>query len=78
MKWIIPALGAIGILLGGLWLLQGLGFVQVQPILCVGDCAPIEGSSPTWTIIGLLVVAVSGLAIFYSLKRNRSSSRGPT
>ncbi len=61
--------GVIGLLLGGLWLLQGLGIVQVRPILCFANCAPVQGPSSTWAIIGFLVVAAGVIAIIFSLKR---------
>ena len=35
--------GVIAVLLGGIWLLQGLGIVLVRPILCFADCVPIQG-----------------------------------
>ena len=60
--------GVIGLLLGGLWLLQGLGIVQIRPILCFVDCAPVQGPSSTWAIIGFLVVAAGATAIVFSLK----------
>jgi hypothetical protein len=60
--------GVIGILLGGLWLLQGLGLVQIRPILCFVDCAPVQGPSLTWASIGFVVVAVGVIAIIFSLK----------
>ena len=34
MTTFVLIVGLIGVLLGGLWLLQGLGLVQVRPILC--------------------------------------------
>jgi hypothetical protein len=43
--------------------------VHVKPILCVADCEPIQGASPTWAVIGLLMFAAGALAIFYALKR---------
>ena len=60
--------GVIGLLLGGLWLLQGLGVVQIRPILCFVDCAPVQGPSSTWAIVGFLVVTAGVIAIIYSLK----------
>jgi proline iminopeptidase len=50
-------------LLGGLWLLQGLGAVHVRPILCFADCAPVQGPSRTWAISGFLLVLAGVLAI---------------
>ena len=66
----IPVLvfGIIAILFGGLWLLQGLGVVHIRPILCFVDCAPVQGPSSTWAIIGFLVVAAGVIAIVFSLK----------
>jgi hypothetical protein len=60
--------GVISVLLGALWLLQGLDLVHVRPILCFADCVPLQGPSPTWAIIGFFVVAAGVLAILYSLK----------
>lgn len=53
--------GVLGVLLGGLWLLQGLGFVHLRPILCFANCAPVQGPSTTWTIVGA-VVLTAGIA----------------
>lgn len=69
MNWIIIAVGVIAILLGGLWLLQGLGLVYMEPILCVADCEPLEGPSAGWAITGFIVLAIGGLAVAYGLKR---------
>jgi hypothetical protein len=69
MKTITLFVGVISVLLGGLWLLQGLGVVRIRPILCFADCAPVQGPSLTWAIIGLLVVSAGVFALFSSLKR---------
>jgi hypothetical protein len=66
MKKLTLFCGVIAVLLGSLWLLQGLGVVQIRPILCFVDCAPIQGASRTWTVIGLLVVAAGVVAIVRS------------
>jgi hypothetical protein len=68
MKKLTLFFGVIAIPLGGLWLLQGLGAVQIRPILCFVDCAPIQGASATWTIIGFLMIAAGVVAIFRSRK----------
>jgi hypothetical protein len=68
MKLIALILGILGALLGGLWLAQGLGLVQIEPIACVAECEALEGPSPTWAGIGGAVLLVSVLAIFYGLK----------
>jgi hypothetical protein len=54
----------IAVLLGGLWLLQGLGFVQIRPILCFVDCAPVQGPSTRWAVIGAVTGATGGFGIF--------------
>ncbi|MGA9399528.1 hypothetical protein [Haladaptatus sp.] len=54
--------GGIVALLGLLWIVQGLGIVQIDPILCVADCEPITGGSVQWTIVGVLALFV-GVAI---------------
>ena len=66
MKSLTAIFGAIAVLLGSLWILQGLGAVQIRPILCFVECAPIQGSSRTWTIIGFLMVATGVVAIVRS------------
>lgn len=66
MKKLTLFCGVIAVLLGSLWLLQGLGVVQIRPILCFVDCAPIQGASRTWTVIGFLMVAAGVVAIVRS------------
>lgn len=51
----------VAALLGGLWLLHGLGLVHIRAIFCFGDCVPVQGPSATWAVVGALVLAV-GLA----------------
>jgi hypothetical protein len=75
MKHIALVVGVIGALLGGLWLLQGLGIVTIQPILCFADCAPIQGPSVTWAIVGFLLVMAGAIAVLYSLKQYSARSR---
>lgn len=72
MRIVVLILGAIGVLLGGLWLVQGLGLVTIPPILCVAECETLEGPSPTWAIVGLLMLA-AGL---FGLVRGARWSRG--
>ena len=59
----------LAVLLGGLWLLQGLGLVQVRPILCFANCEPAQGPSSTWAIVGLLVAIAGVLGIRRTVKR---------
>jgi hypothetical protein len=63
---IVAGIGAA--LLGGLWLLQGLGLVHLRPILCFADCAPVQGPSPTWVVVGAVVFAAGGLSVFWASK----------
>jgi hypothetical protein len=67
--------GVISMLLGGLWLLQGLGIVHVRPILCLADCAPIQGPSLTWAIAGFAFVMTGVGAILVSLRRRSQRKR---
>jgi hypothetical protein len=69
IKVIVLIVGALAVLLGGLWLLQGLGVVHIEPVLCVADCATLEGPSPMWVVIGFLVLAAGLAAIYFSLRR---------
>ncbi len=69
MKTIVLAVGVLGVLLGGLWLFQGLGIVQVRPILCFAQCAPVQGPSSTWAIIGAGVLTAGILVIRYARRR---------
>jgi hypothetical protein len=61
-------MGLIAALLGGLWLLQGLGIVEIDPILWFANCAPVQGPSAAWAVIGASALAVGGAAIVWSLK----------
>lgn len=69
MRLAALVLSIVGALLGGLWVLQGLGFFHVRPVLCFTDCAAIQGASPTWAISGGLMLAISIMNIFWIAKR---------
>jgi hypothetical protein len=69
MKIVILILGAVGVLLGCLWLVQGLGLVTIAPILCVAECEPLEGPSPIWAIAGLVVLAAGAFGVYRGLRR---------
>jgi hypothetical protein len=71
MKKTAMVAGLASVLLGGLWLLQGMGFVHVRPILCFADCDPIQGASATWAIIGLVALLVGSAGVFWSLKSSK-------
>lgn len=70
MRIAVLVFGIIAVLLGGLWLLQGLGVVQVRPILCFANCAPIQGPSFTWAVVGAVAVALGGYGVVWSRKRS--------
>ena len=66
---VLLILSVIGVLLGGLWLFQGLGILHMEPILCFADCEPLQGPSTTWAVIGLLVLAGGTFGIVRWFKR---------
>ena len=68
MKIAALVVGVIAVLLGSLWLLQGIG-LRIDPILCFAECEPLEGPSPLWAVIGFVVLAAGLAALVYSLRR---------
>ena len=72
-RTIVLICGVIAVLLGGLWLLQGMGLVHVRPILCFADCAPVQGASLIWVIVGAIALAVGGFGVFWSRKNPTES-----
>ena len=72
MKYVLIILGAVGVLLGGLWLVQGMGLVTIPPILCVAECETLEGPDTTWTIVGALTLFAGAAAIAFGLRRRRT------
>ena len=60
------------ILLGGLWSAQGLGLIVIEPIACVGECAPLQGPSTTWTAVGALTLAAGAFGAAILWRRLRS------
>ena len=58
----LAVIGVIVALLGTLWVVQGLGLIEIRPILCFADCEPITGGSLQWTVIGAIALFV-GVAI---------------
>lgn len=72
-RFVLLALSLAAVLLGGLWLLQGLGLVQVKPILCFADCEPLQGPSAAWAVIGFLVLAAGAFGIARQLRNRRHS-----
>ena len=60
MNWLALVAAVISVLLGALWMLQGLGVVHLRPILCFAKCEPIQGASRTSAIVGALVASAGG------------------
>jgi hypothetical protein len=65
---------AVLIALGVLWSLQGAGVVHIKPILCVADCAELQGASGQWLATGMGAIAV-GLALWYLARRRAKKLR---
>lgn len=71
MKWLTGILGVIGVLLGGLWLSQGLGIVVIDPIACVGECAPLEGPSVQWALAGAALLLAGAVGLWFTFRRRK-------
>lgn len=57
--------GAFIAFLGLLWFLQGTALIRMRPILCVANCEPIVGGSPSWAAAGVVAFIVGiGVALF--------------
>jgi hypothetical protein len=69
MKWLFTVIGAIAILLGGLWLVQGLGLVTIPPILCVADCETLQGPAPEWAVAGGVLLLAGVGVVWWALRR---------
>lgn len=69
IKSVTVFLGFVASLLGGLWLLQGLDLVHVQPILCFSDCTPVSGASPKWAMIGAALLGAGFATVWWAFKR---------
>ena len=68
MKKLALVVGVISLLLGALWLLQGLGLVHIRPILCFANCEPVQGSSTAWAVTGALMLTAGAIAIYFARK----------
>lgn len=71
MRMLIGVVGVVAMALGLLWLLQGLGLVHVRPILCVADCAEIQGRSTPWAIVGLVTAGAGAWGVIFGFIRRR-------
>ena len=69
MKLIALIVGILLVLLGALWLLQGLGIVTIAPVMCVAECTALSGPSILWAIIGLLTIVVGGALVAWARGR---------
>lgn len=69
-KQLMAALvGAIAVLLGLLWFLQGAGIIQMCPVLCFMDCACIKGGSLFWEAAGAIAFIIGIVIIGLSVRR---------
>lgn len=68
MRIVALIIGVLAILLGGLWLVQGLGLLHIKPVACVAECQELKGPSTTWAITGAVTVAVGALLARWSRK----------
>ena len=66
---VLTILGAIVAILGMLWFVQGLGIIQIGPILCIADCEPITGRSVQWTVIGVLALVLGIILVWAGRRR---------
>ncbi len=63
----IILIGIILTLLGLLWLLQGIGVIQVCPVLCFANCECITGGSLVWAIVGAVVLVIGSVLVYRNL-----------
>src|SRR5690606_40391957 len=75
MRTIVLIVGVLGILLGGLWLLQGLGVVHLRPILCFAACEAVQEPSAIWAVVGLVVLLAGAAAAGWALRRRAGENR---
>lgn len=78
MAWVwrvVALLAFLVAVLGLFWLAQGIGLIVVDPILCSGDCEPVDAPSAQWQIIGG-ATAVAGLLLgWFAMRRSRAGRR---
>jgi len=66
-------IGAFIAFLGLLWSLQGIGILQIRPILCVADCDEIVGGSPSWAVAGVITFIIGIIIFSMSVRRFRKT-----
>ena len=62
--------GFHAVLLGGLWMLEGLGIVHLRPLLCYADCAPLQGPPVAWMVIGAVTLVADAFGFVWSRRNN--------
>jgi hypothetical protein len=62
-------IGAFIAFLGLLWFLQGIGILQIRPILCVANCEEIVGGSPSWAVVGVTTFIIGIIILIMSVRR---------
>jgi hypothetical protein len=62
-------IGAFIAFLGLLWSLQGIGILQIRPILCVANCEEIVGGSPSWAVVGVTTFIIGIIILIMSVRR---------
>lgn len=63
----IILVGIVLALLGLLWLLQGIGVIQMCPVLCFANCECITGGSPVWAMVGAAVLVIGSMLMYRNL-----------
>jgi apolipoprotein N-acyltransferase len=70
IKRLLQALAGLLVALGALWSLQGADLVHLKPVLCVADCAELQGVSVQWLATGLGAIA-AGIGLWWLASRRR-------
>ncbi len=70
--WLPLLAGGVIVLIGALWLLQGSDLIHIDPVACVGDCAPVNGRNTGWQVAGAITLLVGGTIIAAAVRRVRS------
>lgn len=64
MRWVLIGIGVLMVLLGGIWLFQGIGILL----------GSFMTSQPFWAIVGTIVLAVGIVLLVTGLRRGAASS----
>ena len=60
MRYVLLVVGGLIILMGGVWLLQGIGILP----------GSFMTGQPFWAVMGAIFVAVGGLIVFGGMRSN--------